>query len=290
MELCEHGDAEVFIKAQENGLLPTVEAQGFLFQMAFALYAGRAELSLRHFDVKLLNFFVSDASRLLRAGEVAGPDGGAGGGGGGVTLRYGVGEDVVELCLPKGRAYLVREREREREREKRCDTYTVDNTLERKGGGSGAKQGDEALGCMYTFVPHTRARSLVRACFIFVILPQLVRQPSVPAYAKGLHSDIVVAAPATQHMPDKMWNILLQVKLADFGTADVDPLTVGNPVEACHFSTLENTPIEQLCCGNQARQVQRRFRGVVVGGRGGGVTFWRFHLPWSDRGSLSRPA
>eukprot|EP00903_Cladosiphon_okamuranus_P011726 g11026.t3 len=149
MELCQHGDAEVFIRAQENGLLPTVEAQGFLFQMAFALYAGRAELSLRHFDVKLLNFFVSDASRLLlRAGE----DGGAGqdGGAGGVTLRYGIGEDVVELCLPEERPYLV--------------------------------------------------------------------------------------------------------KLADFGTADVDPLTVGNPVEACHFSTLENTPIEQLCCGNQARQ------------------------------------
>ncbi|CAN0410077.1 unnamed protein product, partial [Hapterophycus canaliculatus] len=48
-----------------------------------------------------------------------------------------------------------------------------------------------------------------------------------------------------------------QVKLADFGTADVDPLTVGNPVEACHFSTLENTPIEQLCCGNEARQVRK---------------------------------
>lgn len=46
-----------------------------------------------------------------------------------------------------------------------------------------------------------------------------------------------------------------QVKLADFGTADVDPLTVGNPVESCHIATLENTPIEMLCCGNQARQV-----------------------------------
>ncbi|CAM9154423.1 unnamed protein product, partial [Scytosiphon promiscuus] len=148
MELCEHGDAEVFIRAQHDRLLPTVEAQGFLFQMAFALYAGRAELSLRHFDVKLLNFFVSDASRLLTAGGSEGVPGAEGGGD--VTLRYGVGTDVVELCLPQDRAYLV--------------------------------------------------------------------------------------------------------KLADFGTADVDPLTVGNPVEACHFSTLENTPIEQLCCGNEAQQ------------------------------------
>ncbi|CAN0087479.1 unnamed protein product, partial [Ectocarpus fasciculatus] len=73
MELCEHGDAEVFMKAQRDGLLPTVEAQGFLFQMAFALYAGRAELSLRHFDVKLLNFFVSDASRLVA--QLGGRDG-----------------------------------------------------------------------------------------------------------------------------------------------------------------------------------------------------------------------
>lgn len=107
MELCEHGDAEVFIKTQRDGLLPTVEAQGFLFQMAFALYAGRAELSLRHFDVKLLNFFVSDASRLVGGGGQGGGGGGNVDEGGPVTLRYGVGGNVVELCLPQDRAYLV---------------------------------------------------------------------------------------------------------------------------------------------------------------------------------------
>lgn len=106
MELCEYGDAEVFIKAQKGRVLPTEEAQGFLFQMAFAIYAGRAELSLRHFDIKLLNFFVSDASRLVKGwgeGEGAGREDR------GLTLRYGVGADVVELCLPRDRAYLVRE-------------------------------------------------------------------------------------------------------------------------------------------------------------------------------------
>lgn len=104
MELCEHGDAEVFIKAQENRVLPTEQAIGFLFQMAFALYAGRAELSLRHFDVKLLNFFVGDASRLLaeRDGFIGGRSGE------GVTLRYGLGEEIVELCLPEDRAQVVR--------------------------------------------------------------------------------------------------------------------------------------------------------------------------------------
>ena len=49
------------------------------------------------------------------------------------------------------------------------------------------------------------------------------------------------------------------MKLADFGTADVDPLTIGMPVEYGHFTTLENTPIEQLCCGSDARQVKFMF-------------------------------
>ncbi|CAN0458082.1 unnamed protein product, partial [Hapterophycus canaliculatus] len=45
-----------------------------------------------------------------------------------------------------------------------------------------------------------------------------------------------------------------QAKLADFRTADVDAATLGNRVDAWHFSTLENTPIEQLCCGYEAEQ------------------------------------
>lgn len=109
MELCEYGDAEIFMKSQRDGLLPPEEARGFLFQMAFALYAGRAELSLRHFDVKLLNFFVGDASRA--AATAAAAAGSAKGVGvrveKGVTLRYGLGQDVVELCLPQDRAFLV---------------------------------------------------------------------------------------------------------------------------------------------------------------------------------------
>lgn len=104
MELCEYGDAELMMKAQPDTLLPAREAACCLFQMAFALYSGRAELSLRHFDVKLLNFFVGDGVRLLeedraRKGEVPGE--------GGVTLRYGLGQEVVELRLPQERAFVV---------------------------------------------------------------------------------------------------------------------------------------------------------------------------------------
>ena len=50
----------------------------------------------------------------------------------------------------------------------------------------------------------------------------------------------------------------IQVKLADFGTADVNPMTIGAPVGEGHFTTLENTPMEQLCCGSEARQVKKR--------------------------------
>lgn len=96
MELCEYGDAEMFMKSQRDGLLPLREAQGFLFQMAFALYAGRVELSLRHFDVKLLNFFVGNMCNAA-AGEEEGD----------LIIRYGFGHEVVEMYLPRDRAYLV---------------------------------------------------------------------------------------------------------------------------------------------------------------------------------------
>lgn len=36
------------------------------------------------------------------------------------------------------------------------------------------------------------------------------------------------------------------VKLADYGTADLSTETLGKPVDVCHFTTLENTPIDFL--------------------------------------------
>lgn len=126
MELCGHGDAEGLIRNQPDGLLSLSEAHCFLFQMAFALYVGRTELSMRHFDVKLLNFLVADAAALL--GGVSGSEGAAGTpaepgdlsslgdeqllgmeDGGGVVLRYAVGAEVVELRMPEERAFVVSE-------------------------------------------------------------------------------------------------------------------------------------------------------------------------------------
>jgi hypothetical protein len=56
MEYCDIGDLETFIREIK---LPSVEmVRSFLFQMFFGLFCCRALLTLRHFDIKLLNFFL----------------------------------------------------------------------------------------------------------------------------------------------------------------------------------------------------------------------------------------
>ena len=58
MELCDYGDVEGFIRRQPGGLLPLDVVQQLLFQMCFSLYAARESFSMRHYDIKLLNFFL----------------------------------------------------------------------------------------------------------------------------------------------------------------------------------------------------------------------------------------
>jgi len=57
MEFCSGGDVEDRVRAVGLPDLPTV--QGMFFQMCFSLYACREKLCMRHFDIKLLNFFVT---------------------------------------------------------------------------------------------------------------------------------------------------------------------------------------------------------------------------------------
>ena len=63
MEYCSGGDLEDVVRRAVQLDVSTVRS--ILFQIFFAFYAGREKLSLRHFDVKLLNFFVSNGSCLL---------------------------------------------------------------------------------------------------------------------------------------------------------------------------------------------------------------------------------
>lgn len=66
MELCAGGDLEDYIRKTEFEL-STDTIQSMLFQMFFALYACREKLCLRHFDLKLLNFFVTDCADMKAA-------------------------------------------------------------------------------------------------------------------------------------------------------------------------------------------------------------------------------
>lgn len=64
MELCRGGDVEELVRKQDVFDIATVRI--VLFQMCFALYAGRSQLSLRHFDIKLLNFFATSGCDIFR--------------------------------------------------------------------------------------------------------------------------------------------------------------------------------------------------------------------------------
>jgi len=67
MEFCSGGDMEELVRRACTLQIDTLRS--FLFQMCFSLYACRDKLSLRHFDVKLLNFFVTDGRSLAKCGE-----------------------------------------------------------------------------------------------------------------------------------------------------------------------------------------------------------------------------
>lgn len=60
MELCDGGDFEEFLKERTNGLgvMPLKETIGALFQMISSLNLAQVKFNLRHYDVKLLNFFL----------------------------------------------------------------------------------------------------------------------------------------------------------------------------------------------------------------------------------------
>lgn len=67
MEFCSGGDMEEMVRKARTLQVDTLRS--LLFQMCFSLYACRDKLCLRHFDVKLLNFFVTDGRSLASCGE-----------------------------------------------------------------------------------------------------------------------------------------------------------------------------------------------------------------------------
>lgn len=66
MEFCCHGDLEDYVRQQgDNSYLSSDNIRATLFQMLYGMYTGREQLSLRHYDVKLLNFFATSIEDLV---------------------------------------------------------------------------------------------------------------------------------------------------------------------------------------------------------------------------------
>lgn len=76
-------------KVQPKLMWPAEQLPPFLFQMLFSLYSAQRELALRHYDVKLLNFFLCKPGSRLK-GQVVGGTQPKGATPSTVTLHYGV--------------------------------------------------------------------------------------------------------------------------------------------------------------------------------------------------------
>jgi serine/threonine protein kinase len=93
MELCTGGDIEEFLKRQPDEIMPIDETRALLFQMAFSLHAAADRFSLKHYDVKLLNFFLQTFTNVDSNHTV---------------LRYGLGSHVFSLRMPTSRALVAK--------------------------------------------------------------------------------------------------------------------------------------------------------------------------------------
>lgn len=162
MQYAEGGDMEEACKSLAGMAWPPEMVPQLFFQMLFSLHVAQVELQLRHFDIKLLNFFLTSPLAVM-VGEVKG-----------ASFRT-TANGIMELS----RSIPADDQEEIRIR------YAV--------------QGNEYL---LDLDAHTPTLAL----------------------------------------------------LADFGTADLSPDSLGAPVTAANFTTLENTPPEFLLCGARARQ------------------------------------
>lgn len=63
MEFCSGGDIEELVRKER--VLQSMTVRNLLFQMCYALYSCREQLQLRHYDIKLLNFFCTNGSGVL---------------------------------------------------------------------------------------------------------------------------------------------------------------------------------------------------------------------------------
>lgn len=103
MEFCAGGDLETLVRRAPDQQLEVSVVRSMLFQMCYSLYCARDKLALRHFDVKLLNFFVCKGEALLQDDPCAqlshSPM---------VELRVGLGQHVYFVPLRRDGLELVK--------------------------------------------------------------------------------------------------------------------------------------------------------------------------------------
>uniref|UniRef100_A0AAV1T553 Protein kinase domain-containing protein n=1 Tax=Peronospora matthiolae TaxID=2874970 RepID=A0AAV1T553_9STRA len=99
MEFCDGGDLENFVGLQKDKALPVAcVAVPFFFQMVYSMYCARERFSLRHCDIKLLNFFLKDIGCTNRHKD-SGSD---------VTLHYLLEDMCFVLRMPASFSYWVK--------------------------------------------------------------------------------------------------------------------------------------------------------------------------------------
>ena len=95
MEFCSGGDVETVVRSAKQLSEQTVRS--FLFQMCFALYTCREKLALRHFDVKLLNFFASSGAGLIDSATCKGDNTSAAADSSSFNVKIGFGHYVYHI-------------------------------------------------------------------------------------------------------------------------------------------------------------------------------------------------
>ncbi len=99
MEFCDHGDMEHYLRKLPNKTLNAQDCQSLLFQMAFALHVAGDRYGLKHYDVKLLNFFLRSANEPSSDALDHQPH---------TVLRYGLGSHVFRLRMHPSSAFFAK--------------------------------------------------------------------------------------------------------------------------------------------------------------------------------------
>ena len=174
-------------------------ARGALFQMMHSLYAAQERLTLRHYDVKALNFLLKPAKDAVA--DLASRPGGRSSG------------EVDDI--PAEGAVLSVEI---------------------------SSDGDSSSGNSLRISYGIDGQRCVL---------RLASSPSASSSASA------AASPLTTRFPEA-WGALsggdAVVKLADYGTADTRPESLGTPIKPYHFTTLENAPPEYMLLGDACVQ------------------------------------